>query len=276
MLRSRRNQKSRKDSFISILAKAWLYAYRPETRRVYFNHPKVKVCPDQAELCEIHFPHKAVEVSTDEVELTLYTSPIKILVGPIMIKDLKRAIASGEGKAIFLNQNVLDTLEDSTYAANDPEVVIIDRPPAGNTRGRSGKPLGVNRHIDIAVYGILPPCNFKDEYVSARSHGEVFHGIDNRIIDPTVDNAVSKWISEFDKHKCYAKREILFQSLRKGNKGRAKDRCGCIQEVLYRIQVTHKKLFTREIIDAARKLSKGYNYSKKNNPLSPLNGWLGL
>ena len=82
---------------------------------------------------------------------------------------------------------------------------------------------------------------------------------------------VGKWISKFDKHKCYATREILFRSLLK-----AKDCCGCVQEVLYRIQVTHKKLFTREIIDAARKLSKGYNYSKKNNPLSPLNGWLGL
>ena len=230
---------------------------------------------EQAELLEINFPHQAVEVSTGQVELLLYTSEVKIPVDPKMIADLKRAIASGEVKTMFLNSNVLDNYEEPT--GNEPEVVVIDhQPPAENTRGRSGVPLSVSRHVDVAVYGIRPPRHLKDEYVSARSHSAVFNRIDNRPRNPIVDEAVGRWLTEFDRHKTYNKREVLFRCLLKGNKGRARDRCGCVQEALYRIQVTHRKLFTPDIIQAARQVAKGYNYAKHTDPFSEANGWLGL
>ena len=85
-----------------------------------------------------------------------------------------------------------------------------------------------------------------------------------------------RWITEFDRHRVYNKKEILFRCLLKGNKGRAKARCGCVQEALYRIQVTHRKLFSHEVIQVARQVAKGYNYARHTDPFSEENGWLGL
>ena len=178
---------------------------------------------------------------------------------------------------MFLNLNVLDNYEEPTDTGNDPEVTIINHlPPVVTTHGSRGIPLRVSRHVDFTVYGIQPPRNFRDEYVSARSHPEVFRRIDNRIPNPDVDNVVSQWIGEFDKRKIYNQQEVIFRTLLKGNKGRASDRCGCVQEALYRIQVTYKKLFTAKTIQTARQLAKGYAYSQKNDPFSVKNGWLGL
>ena len=167
----------------------------------------------------------------------------------------KKSIESREVMTIFLNWNVFDTIEDPTSMQNEPDVVLIERPPPDNSRRRSGRPLNVGQHVDTAVYGLQAPRNLKNEYMSARSQGVVFRCINNRIIDPAVETTLGKWIGEFDKHKCYAKKEILFRTILKGNKGRAKDRLGCVQEALYCIQVTHKKLFTPEILAIAQKFA---------------------
>ena len=154
---------------------------------------------------------------------------------------------------------------------------IIEHPPH-NPRRSNRKPLSVDRHVDTTVYGLTPPRYFKDKYVSARAQGarEVFARIKNRPVNNLVEDAVNQWINEFEKHDCYRKREVLYRALLKGDKGRARDRSSCVQEVLYQIQVTHRKLFTPAIIAVARKFAKTYAYSEKADPFDPNNGWLGF